>query len=58
MSGKRKRRNKRIKPVEVVLAPPGYQPSKAEIDEEVRLPCTPTQLAKAMMQEATITRRD
>ena len=56
--GEKRRRRKQIKPVEVVLAPTGYQPSKAELEEEVRLPCTPTQLARDMMQDATITRRD
>ena len=58
MSEKRKRRRKRIKRRELTLPPSGYQPSKAQLDEEVRLPATPTQLAKAMVQDVKITRAD
>ena len=54
---KRKRR-KRIRRLEIELPPIGYQPSKAEIEEEVRLPCTPTQLARAVMQDVTTRRPD
>ena len=56
MSEKRKRRNKRIKRRKLTLKPSGYQPSKAELEEEVRLPATPTKLAKAMVQDVKITR--
>ncbi len=55
---KRKRRRKRIQRREIVLPPIGFQPSKAELEEDVRLPGTPTQLAKAIMQDVTITRSD
>ena len=54
---KRKRR-KRIQPREIELPPIGYQPSKAELEEEVRLPCTPTELAKAIVQDVTVTRAE
>lgn len=57
MPEKRKRRRK-IKRRELALPPTGYQPTKAELDEEVRLPATPTQLAKAMVQDVTINRAD
>ena len=53
---KPKRRRKRIHRREIELQPIGYQPSKAELEEEVRLPCTPTELAKAAMLDVT-TRR-
>ncbi len=55
---KRKRRRKRIRRREIELPPIGYQPSKAELEEDVRLPCTPTQLAKAIVQDVTVTRAD
>ena len=55
---KRKRRRKRIQPREIELPPIGYQPSKAEREEEVRLPCTPTELAKAAVLDVTITRAE
>ena len=55
---KRKRRRKRITRREIELPPIGYQPSKAELEEEVLLPATPTQLAKAVMQDVTVTRPD
>ena len=55
---KRKRRRKRITRREITLQPPGHQPSKAELEEEVRLPATPTELAKAVMQDVTVTRAD
>ena len=44
--GKRKRRRKRITRREITLQVSGYQPSKAELEEDVRLPATPIQLAK------------
>ena len=55
---KRKRRRKRIQRPEIELAPTGYQPSKTELEEFVRLPCTPTELAKAAMQDVTVRRPD
>ena len=54
---KRKRR-KRIHRREIELPPIGCQPSKAELEEDVRLPCTPTQLARAAVQDVTVTRAD
>ena len=53
---KRKRRRKWIVRREIELPPIGHQPSKAELEEEVRLPATPTELAKAAMQDVTVTR--
>ena len=53
-----KRRRKGIQRREIVLPPIGCQPSKAELEEAVRLPCTPTQLAKAAVQDVTVTRPD
>lgn len=58
MSKKPKRRRKRIRPREIELPPIGYQPSKAELDEDVRLPATPTELAKAIVQDVTVTRSE
>ena len=58
MTDKQKRRRRQIKRREIALKPSGYQPSKAELDEEVRLQATPTQLAKAMVQDVKITRAD
>lgn len=55
---KRKRRRKRIQRPEIELAPTGYQPSKAELEEAVRLPATPTELAKAAMLDVTVRRPD
>ena len=51
-----KRRRKRIQRREIELPPIGYQPSKAELEEDVRLPATPTELAKAIVQDVTVTR--
>ena len=56
MTKKQDTRRKRIRRKELTLPPPGYQPSKAQLDEEVRLPATPTQLAKAMVQDVKISR--
>ena len=55
---KPKRRRKRITRRELTLTCIGYQPSKAELEEGVRLPATPTQLVKAVMQDVTVTRAD
>ena len=52
------KRRKRIQRREIELPPIGYQPSKAELEEDVRLPGTPTQLAKAIVQDVTVTRAD
>lgn len=57
-AGKTKRRYKRIQRREIVLPPIGYQPSKAELEEDVRLPATPTEQAKAIVQKVTVTRAD
>lgn len=56
--GKRQRRRKRITRREVTLQVSGYQPSKAELEEDVRLPATPTQLGKAVVQDVAVTRTD
>lgn len=56
--GAQQKRRKRIKRREIVLPAPGYQPSKAQLEEEVRLPATPTELARAAMGDVKITRRD
>lgn len=56
-SPKRKRR-KRIRPREIELLPIGFQPSKAELEEDVRLPATPTELAKAVVQDVLVTRSE
>ena len=53
-----KRRRKRIRRREIELPPIGYQPSKAELEEDERLPVTPTELAKAVMQDVVIRRLD
>lgn len=54
----RKRRRKRIRRREIELPLTGYQPSKAELEEVVRLPATPTELAKAVVQDVTVTRSE
>ena len=41
------------KPV-VRVRPHAYQPSKAELDEEVRLDATPEELARAVLQPVQI----
>jgi len=53
---KTKRRRKRMHRREIELSPIGYQPSKAELDEDVRLPATPTELAKAVVQDVIVRR--
>ena len=55
MSGKRKRRRKKIDRTQVEVLPTAYQPSKAEMDADISLPCTPTQLARAVMRDVDIT---
>lgn len=52
----RRRRRIRRRPIE--LPPIGYQPSKAELEADIRLPATPTELAKAVMQDVTVTRSE
>ena len=54
----KRKRHKRIQRREIELPAIGRQPSKAELEEDVRLPCTPTQLAKAIVQDVTVTRAD
>ena len=56
--GAQQKRRKRIKRREIMLPAPGYQPSKAQLEEEVRMPATPTELARAAMGDVKITRRD
>ncbi len=47
------------KPVPVVrLRSNRYQPSKAELEEEVHIPATPEQLAKAVVRTVKIERED
>lgn len=54
----KKRRRKRIQHREIELPPIGYQPSKSELEADVRLPATPIELAKAIVQDVTVTRPD
>ncbi len=55
---KTKRRRRRIRRREIEVVASDYQPSMAEQREVVRLPCTPTELAKAIVQDVTVTRPD
>lgn len=40
----------------VVLQPDKYQPSKAEVEEEIQIRAEPEQLLKAVVQDAKIKR--
>ena len=40
--------------VEVHVKPTTYQPSKAELEEPIRLDATPDELARAVMQPVTV----
>ena len=66
-SNKRHRPSKRSKPRREVLDgnPPTvrlksnrYQPTKAELEEEVRIPTTPQRLAKAVVRTVKIKHED
>ena len=39
---------------EIHVKPTTYQPSKADLEEPVRLDATPEELARAVMQPATV----
>ena len=39
---------------EVHVKPTTYQPSKAELEEQIRLDATPEELARAVMQPVTV----
>ncbi len=52
---KKKRPTKKKKTV--TLAPLDYQPSQAEMEEEIRIDASPEQLMKAVVQEARVKRR-
>ena len=41
-------------PREVHVKPTTYQPSKAELEEQLRLDATPEELARAVMQPVTV----
>ena len=43
-------------PVTVRLKPASYQPSKAELDEPVKIDATPEQLARAVLRPVKIVR--
>ena len=58
MAEKRKRKSKKIKRTKVELQPLAFQPSKAELEADISIPCTPTQLARALMRDVEITRSD
>ena len=40
--------------LEVHVIPTTYQPSKAELEEPIRLDATPDELARAVMQTVTV----
>ena len=44
------------KPKTLTLKPDSYQPSKAELEKNIRIRTTPEILAKAMVQEVKIKR--
>ncbi len=52
-----KRRKQKSVPV-IRLKSSRYQPTKAELNEEVRIPATPKRLAKAVLREVRIERED
>lgn len=53
---KRKTQRKDVPTVRVKSS--RYQPSKAELEEEVRIPTTPERLAKAVVRSVKIERED
>ncbi len=52
---KRKRRRKRIKRTKVEVQPYSYQPTVAEKESAVDLPCTTTELARSVMRDVEVT---
>ena len=52
---KRKRRRKRIKRTEIEVQPYSYQPTVAEKESAVNLPCTATELARSVMRDVEVT---
>ena len=57
MAKQKRKRRKRIQRRELVLPPSSHQPSKAEMNEEIQLDCTPKQLARAVFQDVKIETR-
>ena len=57
MTKQQRKRGKRIQRQEIVLPPSSHQPSKAEMNEEIRLDCAPKQLARAVLQDVKIETR-
>ena len=51
----KKRKRKRIKRTQVEIQPTTYQPSKAELEADISLPCTPTQLARSVLRDVNLT---
>ena len=43
---------------EIDLLPNAYQPSKAELEQRVRIPATPEAGAKALMRPVTVRTKD
>ena len=41
-------------PREIHVKPTAYQPSKAELEEPIRIDATPEELARAVMQPVTV----
>ena len=54
-SEKRKRRRKRIKRTKVEVQPYSYQPTVAEKNSAINLPCTATELARSVMRDVEVT---
>ncbi len=46
--------NDRTEPPTVRVKPHSYQPSKAELDEPVKIDATPEQLAEAVLRPVTL----
>lgn len=55
MSTKRKRKRKQIKRTQVEIQPTTYQPSKAELEADISIPVTPTQLARSVLRDVDLT---
>ena len=49
-----KRKRGRPKPREIELVHPSYQPSKAELEEDVRIDATPEEVLDAMLEPVKI----
>ena len=52
-----KSKSSRPRPV-VVLKPERYQPTKAELEEDVSIPTTPKRLAKILGRKVTVRREN